>query len=92
VQNTPHRYAATLFLTAALAGPMSVMAAPRPAADQVTVRVYDTRHHDYHNWDDAENRRWGIYLKENYRDYHDFQKANRREHERYWVWRHSHPD
>jgi hypothetical protein len=51
----PHRYIASLFLTAALAAPMSMMAAPLPQQDRAQVRVYDKNHKDYHNWDDNEN-------------------------------------
>ena len=53
-----HRYLASLFLTAVLAAPMSIMAAPAPQA-AVSIRVYDSSHKDYHNWDDHENQVWG---------------------------------
>ena len=37
-----HRYVASLFLTAALAAPRSMMAAPVPQGASVPVRVYDS--------------------------------------------------
>src|ERR1700693_3405087 len=55
-------YIASLFLTAALAAPISIMALPRPQDAGVQVRVYDKGHKDYHNSDNNENRAWGVYL------------------------------
>ena len=87
-----HHYIASLFLTAALAAPISIMAVPVPQEAGVQIRVYDKHHKDYHNWDDNENRAWGQYLSENHRQSHEFSHANRREQSQYWNWRHSHPD
>jgi hypothetical protein len=86
-----HHYIASLFLAAALAAPVSILAAPTPQAG-VSVRVYDRNHKDYHNWDDHENQQWGIFLSNNHRDAHEYSKANRKEQSEYWNWRHSHPD
>ena len=89
----PHRYVAALFLAAAIAAPLSVMAAPAPPEEAaVQVRVYDRNHRDYHNWDDRENHAWGVYLTSNHRNHYEYARANRREQDRYWAWRHSHPD
>lgn len=87
-----HHYIASLFLTAAIAAPGSIMAMPVPQQVGVQVRVYDRSHKDYHNWDDNENRAWGQYLTENRRNSHEFAKANKREQAQYWKWRHNHPD
>jgi hypothetical protein len=87
-----HRYIASLFLTAALAAPVVIMAAPGPQAVGVQFRVYDKNHKDYHNWDDRENQSWGLYLSSNHKRPHEFAKANSREQSQYWAWRHSHPD
>ena len=89
-----HKYIPALFLSAALMVPASALAA-RAAAKQdasVQVRVYDSEHKDYHNWDDNENRAWGQYLSENHKKAHDFQKADKKEQSNYWNWRHTHPD
>jgi hypothetical protein len=87
-----HRYIPSLFLAAALAAPVAIMAAPVPQEASVQVRVYDRDHKDYHNWDDHENRAWGIFLTNNHRKNHEYAKANRREQSNYWKWRHEHPD
>jgi hypothetical protein len=87
-----HRYVASLFLTAALALPVAIMAAPLPQEASVQVRVYDRVHKDYHNWDDNENRAWGQYLQENHRKPHEFKAAKKREQSQYWNYRHAHPD
>ena len=86
-----HRFIASLFLAAALMAPVSIMAASQPQVG-IQIRVYDRNHRDYHNWDDRENRAWGVYLTNNHRRYYEFSKANRREQSRYWNWRHSHGD
>jgi hypothetical protein len=73
-----HRYVASLFLAAAFAGPMAIMAAPTPQGAAVQVRVYDRNHRDYHNWDGRENNAWGVYLTTNHRPYYEYARANRR--------------
>jgi hypothetical protein len=88
----PHHYLASLFLTAAIAAPISLMAMPSPQDPSVQVRVYDKNHKDYHNWDDNENRAWGAYLTENHRHAHEYAKASKKEQSQYWNWRHAHPD
>jgi hypothetical protein len=87
-----HRSFAALFLTAALAAPVSMMAAPVPQEAGVQVRVYDSGHHDYHNWDDHERHAWGVYLSDNHWHDHEYAHASDREPRDYWNWRHSHPD
>jgi hypothetical protein len=54
--NAAHRYIASLFLTAAFVVPVAMMAAPAPQRASVQLRVYDSSHKDYHNWDDNEHR------------------------------------
>jgi hypothetical protein len=87
-----HCYIASLFLTAALAAPMAMIAAPGPQEAHAQVRVYDKEHKDYHNWDDNENRAWGQYLNENHRNSHEYSKATKKEQAQYWNYRHAHPD
>ena len=83
-----HRYIASFFVTAALSAPVVIMAAPAAQEN----RVYDPAHKDYHQWDDKEDAAWGRFLAEKHRDRHEFAKANKKEQEEYWNWRHSHPD
>jgi len=85
-------YLASLFLTAALAVPTSLMAAAAPQEASVQIRVYDRNHRDYHNWDDHENRAWNQYLSENHRESHEYSRSKRREQSQYWNWRHAHPE
>ena len=87
-----HRYVAALFLTAALAAPVAIIAAPVPQEAGVQVRVYDRDHHDYHNWDEHERHAWGVYLSDNHRHEVEYAHANHKEQRDYWNWRHSHPD
>jgi hypothetical protein len=91
--NLAHRYVTSLFLTAALAVPVALIAAaPVPQESRDQKRVYDRQHKDYHNWDDNENRAWGQFQTENHRNSHEFSRANKREQSQYWNWRHAHPD
>ena len=83
-----NRYITSLFLTAALAAPVAIMA--QEGRDQH--RVYDKQHKDYHNWDDNENHAWGQYLSENHKSSHEYSKANKKEQSQYWNYRHAHPD
>lgn len=85
-------FIASLLVTSALVMPVAVMAVPGAQEASVQVRVYDKNHKDYHNWDDNENRAWGVFLTENHRDHHAYSKSNKKEQSEYWNWRHAHPD
>lgn len=87
-----NRYIASLFLTAVLAAPVSIMAAPTPQAVGVQVRVYDKDHKDYHNWDDNEDRAYRGYLSDNHMTYRAYGKQSPKTQSGYWNWRHDHPD
>lgn len=87
-----NRYVAMVLLAAALVAPAVMLAAPTPADEGVQVRVYDSRHKDYHNWDDHENTAWGIYLSNNHKKAHEFKNSSKKEQADYWNWRHAHPD
>ena len=80
-----------LFLTAALAlsGPI-VAAAAQDAGIQV--RVYDSHHHDYHNWNDREDRAYRNYQQERHEQYLAYEHRKHSYQQHYWNWRHSHPD
>ena len=89
--NRAHRYIATLFLTAAIATPAMVMAAPAPQIS-IQFRAYDRQHKDYHNWDGNEDQAYRGYLQEQHRNYRVYNKQPRRTQDQYWNWRHSHED
>jgi hypothetical protein len=87
-----YRFIASLFLAAAIAAPVTMMAAPGPQQSSVQVRVYDSGHKDYHNWDDREDRAYRGYLTEQHITYREYNKQNHRTQRNYWNWRHEHPD
>jgi hypothetical protein len=62
--------------------------------DRVKVeRYYDTRGHDYHEWNEAEQRAYRHWLEqERHEQYRDWKHANKHDREAYWEWRHAHPD
>jgi hypothetical protein len=86
------RFIASLFLTAALVAPASIIAAPAPQAVGLQIRVYDRDHKDYHNWDDREDRAYRAYLVEQHRSYRAYGKQSRRSQRDYWNYRHGHQD
>jgi hypothetical protein len=87
-----NRIIASLFLTAILAAPVALMAAPAAQDAGVQVRVYDSNNRQYHNWDDNENKAWGVYLTQNHKKPHDYATGSHKEQSNYWKWRSSHPD
>jgi len=80
-----------VFLTAALAisGPIAAAAAQDAG---IQVRVYDSHHHDYHNWDDREDRAYRGYVDGRHERYVIYEHRNHRYQRNYWKWRHNHPD
>jgi len=62
------------------------------AQDHDTHRYYDRNHKDYHRWNENEQRSYGLFLNENHITVHVFRKAPPDEQQRYWNWRHEHPD
>jgi hypothetical protein len=92
IMHRANRYITSLFLTAALAVPVAIMATPVPQESRDQHRVYDKEHMDYHNWDDNENHAWGQFLTENHKSSHEYSKANKKEQSQYWNYRHAHPD
>jgi hypothetical protein len=87
-----YRFIASLFLAAAIAAPVTMMAAPVPQQASVQVRVYDSGHKDYHNWDDREDRAYRGYLTEHHITYREYNKQHHTTQRNYWNWRHEHPD
>jgi hypothetical protein len=87
-----NRFAASLFLAAAIAAPVSIMAAPAPQEAGVQIRVYDRDHKDYHNWDDREDRAYRGFLTERHESYREYNRQRHKTQREYWNWRHEHPD
>jgi len=86
------RYIAPLFLAAAIAAPLWVVAAAAPQDANVQIRVYDKDHRDYHNWDDHEDRAYRGFLTERHETYREYNRQNHKTQRAYWNWRHEHPD
>ena len=55
-------------------------------------RYYDKDHHDYHTWNNQEDRAYRVYLGEQHRDYREFGQENKSRQRQYFTWRHEHPD
>ncbi len=53
---------------------------------------YDSKHRDWHKWDDQENQAYAHYAEEHHQQNHDFSSASEREQQQYWNWKHKHPD
>jgi hypothetical protein len=79
-------------LAGAILAPAATIAAPGPQEAGVSVRVYDSNHRDYHNWDDREDRAYRRYYSEQHKTYREYNKQNARDQRNYWKWRHNHPD
>jgi hypothetical protein len=85
-----HRF---LILTLLLAGATMVVApVTMRADDHHEKRYYDKEGHDYHTWNDHEDRAYRIYLGEQHRQYRDFGAINAGQRRDYFRWRHEHPD
>jgi hypothetical protein len=86
-----HRFIGSLLLTGAIFAPTAIMSAALPQ-EGIQVRVYDSHHHDYHNWDDREDHAYRGYLVEHHRSYRSYDQQRARDQRNYWKWRHQHPD
>jgi hypothetical protein len=80
----------SFFLGVALLAPAVIRA--NPATPQVSIRVYDRDHRDYHNWDDREIHSYGLYRADHPNYNVTFARTSRRQQRDYWRWRHEHPD
>ena len=76
--NHLEKYLGSLFLVAALATPVTIMAVPAPQDDREHKRVYDKEHKDYHNWDDNENHAWRQFLRKTTRVHTNTRRRTRR--------------
>jgi hypothetical protein len=77
-----HRFIGSLLLAEAIFAP-AVMAAPRPQEGSVQIRVYDSHHRDYHNWDDREDHAHRGYLVEHHRTYRSYDQQRARDQRNY---------
>jgi hypothetical protein len=87
-----HGFIASLFLTAALAAPVSMMAAPRPQTASVQVRIYDKTHKDFHPYDDNEKQVYTQFRGTHKTYNEDLTRETPKHQEVYFNYRHAHPD
>lgn len=93
-----HKYFSSLILMAAMVGPVALGATPlntRPGdddRDHRAQRYYDRRHRDYHEWNEHESRAYVRWETGYHRRHREFVRRRRVEQDRYWSWRHRHPD
>jgi hypothetical protein len=62
------------------------------AAGDSDKRYYDRDGHDYHQWNDHEDRAYRVYLGEQHREYREFGRVKPERQREYFKWRHEHPD
>lgn len=62
------------------------------ADDHHDKRYRDRAGHDYHVYNDDEDRAYRLYLGERHEDYRDFSKIKAAQRDSYFKWRHEHPD
>jgi hypothetical protein len=88
--NRKKLFLSSLFLGAALIAPMAITANAAPQG--ISVRVYDSKHKDYHNWDDREERSYKTFHEAHPKYNVTYSKAKPSQQNEYWSWRHAHPD
>src|SRR5262245_42224660 len=55
-------------------------------------RYYDRSHHDYHRWNDHEDQAYRRWMADRHHNYVEYGKLSAADRDRYWRWRHDHPD
>lgn len=53
-------------------------------------RYYDRDRHDWHEWNEREDHAYRQYLKDQHREYREWNRVPRRDQTAYWRWRHEH--
>jgi hypothetical protein len=90
------KYLGAAALAAVMLSPAIIRADDHDKDDRDRVKVeryYDTRGHDYHEWNEAEQRAYRHWMEqERHEQYRDWKHANKHDREAYWEWRHAHPD
>ena len=75
-----------LLMAASVVGPVAMMAEDHHGEK----RYYDKEHHDYHYWNEGEDRQYRAYLVEQHRVYVPFIRVNVRRRNEYFKYRHEH--
>jgi hypothetical protein len=53
---------------------------------------YDSKHRDWHQWNDNEDRSYREYANKGHKQNQDFSKASERDRQQYWHYKRKHPD
>ncbi|HWD00625.1 MAG TPA: hypothetical protein VG456_27905 [Candidatus Sulfopaludibacter sp.] len=77
-----YKFLSILVLGGALSAPVVLQAQERTYEDKA--------HHDSHTWNSDEDAHYRTYLKEHHKKYREFSRANQRDQNDYWKWRHEH--
>jgi hypothetical protein len=98
-----YRFLSSMLLTAALAGPVAMMAVASSQDDHDqgnkhedrqndnSKRYYDKSHKDYHTWDNNEDSAYQRYQTQHH-EKRAFVQLNTKQQTVYWSWRHNNPD
>jgi hypothetical protein len=76
-----------LFGIALLASALGAGCSARVSASPVT--VYDSPHHDWHHWDDAERQAYRRYWEQKKEPYRTYGSLSQEDEDAYWNWRHT---
>jgi hypothetical protein len=79
-----------LLLTGFLLG--AALLSPAMADDHHDRRYYHRDGHDYHVYNNQEDRAYRAYLGERHQTYREFHTVKRSQQNEYFRWRHQHPD
>ena len=82
----------SLILSGFLLGAAFITPVAMTADDHHDKRYYDRDGHDYHVYNNQEDRAYRAYLTEQHQDYREFRRAKPAQQQQYFNWRHDHPD
>jgi hypothetical protein len=93
--NNMHRFLilSAFVIGAALTAPVALRADDNHSENKHSEkRYYDKQGHDYHAWNDNEDRAYRSYLTEQHQSYRTFDRVKPAQQRNYFKWRHEHPD
>jgi len=72
----------------------AILWAPTAIFGEEHHRYYDRERHDWHEWNEVENRAYRHWLMEerHERQYREYARLRAERQREYWRWRHEHPD
>ncbi len=85
-------FIATLFASISVSAQDRKDNTDRPQQHGSNQPYYDSKHKDWHQWNDQENQAYQRYEQEHHMKDRDFASTSEAEQQQYWNWRHKHPD